>query len=352
MTQTGIENQEEFKTKTVFFGENNEGSIRILPASPSNVLFIETDGATADKLVLESGVIFIDAQESQAGISQLFTFANDTQFRFKDNSRPWLTANFDDREVHFGGDIQAEQQALPFIFDTGGSFYIAKIDGYNEIIELGNAVNHTEISRTGNVLLPAGFSTAGRYPIKFQAGTALTTPETGVIEFHDDRFHITNVAERQVIDRSSCVETSTTTVTNTVVETTIYTCPLPANIMKVGNHIHIEANGIISNATAADDITIRLYVGTDLISAYAPAIGNVTNENWSVEVEVTVRTVGAAGTIASHGHVEINGSGVIANELDTIDTTAANDITVTVEWNNAKAGNTISLYQGVSHWSN
>ena len=159
-------------------------------------------------------------------------------------------------------------------------------------------------------------------------------------------------AQPVAIGRSSCVETSTTTVANTTTETAIYTCPLPANCLKVGNHLHIGCSGIISNATAADDITINVYVGTDLINTYNPAIGNVTGANWHVELTMTVRTVGASGTIASHGHIEIDGSEDVANELDTIDTTGANDITVKVQWDNAKAGNTISSYQGVAHWSN
>ena len=218
------------------------------------------------------------------------------------------------------------------------------------VLDLGDGLVTTTGTVTGYLRASAGTTTVA--PLKIATGTALTTPETGAVEFHDDKFWITNVDTRRVIDRTSCVETSTTTVADTTTETAIYTCPIPANSLKVGNHLHIECSGIISNATAADDITINVYFGTDLINTFNPAILNVTNANWHAALNVTVRTIGGSGTIASHGHVEIDGSEDTANELDTIDTTGANDITVKVIWDNQKIGNTISSYQGAAHWSN
>jgi hypothetical protein len=217
---------------------------------------------------------------------------------------------------------------------------------------LGDGSSVATFQAGGHLLLPAGTATAGTAPLKFTSGEALTTPEAGALEFHDNRLYLTNVAARRAIDRTSCVETSTTTVANDDTEQTIYTCANPANSLKVGNHLHVKVSGIITNATAADDITINTYVGTDLIETFNPAIGNVTNADWHASIEMTVRTVGAAGTIATHGHVEIDGNEDTANELDTVDTTGANNITITVQWDNAKAGNIISLYQGVTHWSN
>jgi len=190
------------------------------------------------------------------------------------------------------------------------------------------------------------------HPIVISDQSLLGTPVMGALEFDNDRLYITDVATQRAITRSSSIETSTTTVTDTVTETTIYTSPLPANSLKVGNHIHLNCNGIITNATAADDITINLYVGTDLIETFNPAIGNVTNADWHIELEMTVRTVGAAGTIASHGHIAIDGNDDHTSELDAVDTTGANDITLTVIWDNAKAGNIISLYQCSTIWHN
>ena len=234
-----------------------------------------------------------------------------------------------------------------YIIDIGAGGVRGSTDFVFNAVGLGIGVNPT-----ARLNLAAGTAVAGTSPLKFTGGVALAVPEAGVLEFHDDRLYLTNIAVRRAVDRTSCVEITTTTVTNTAVETTIYTCPNAANSLRVGNHIHIEASGIITTATAADDITIRVYVGADLINTYNPAIGNIAGADWHAELDVTIRTIGGAGTIASHGHVEIDGNEDVANELDVINTAVANDITITVEWDNAKAGNVISLYQGTAHWSN
>jgi len=45
----------------------------------------------------------------------------------------------------------------------------------------GDGTNETSISPTGNILLPAGAAAAGKYPIKFQAGTALAAADADLV---------------------------------------------------------------------------------------------------------------------------------------------------------------------------
>lgn len=142
------------------------------------------------------------------------------------------------------------------------------------------------------------------------------------------------------------VITSTTTVSNTVTETTLYTAPIPANTLKAKTVLTVFTSGVITNATAADDITINVYIGSTLVETYNPAIGNVTGADWHTITEIVTRSIGATGSLAVHGEVHINGNVQYDNSIQTIDTTAAEDITVKVQWDNAKAGNTISIYQG------
>lgn len=216
-----------------------------------------------------------------------------------------------------------------------------KVDGTGR---LGIGMGATAL--TAKVHIGAGTATAGTAPLKFTSGTALTTPEAGVLEYHNDRLHITNVASRRVIDRTSDVITSTTTVTNTVTETAIYTGSIVANEFKVGNLIKVRARGVLTNATAADDITVNIYIGSTLVETFTPAIGVVTAAPWDAVFELCVRSVGVTGSVAFHGEVFLNGSNDEANSIQTIDTTAAENLTVKVQWANAKVGNTISIYQG------
>lgn len=193
-------------------------------------------------------------------------------------------------------------------------------------------------------------------PLTLDTGSLLGTPVAGTLEFDNDRMYLTNVAVQRVLDRTSDVITSTTTVANTVAETTLYTGTLGADALKAGNVIKTYTSGTISNASASDDITIRKYIGTTLVEEFHPAIGNISGSDWHMNNIMTVRSVGATGSIAVHGLVEIHGETSVEeetyNSIETIDTTIAEDITVTVQWDAAKAGNTISVYQGMMEFKN
>jgi len=200
--------------------------------------------------------------------------------------------------------------------------------------------------------LAAGAAAAGSAPLKFTSGTLLTSPEAGAFEYSNDKMYITSVATQRVIDRTSDVATSTVTVSNTITETTVYTGTIPANDLRVGNVVKVSISGVLTNATATDDITINIYIGSTLVGTFKPAIGNVTGANWCVETRMTVRSTGASGSTAFHGQIDIDNSKQVDDSIETIDTTAAEDITVKVQWDNAKASNTISLYQGWLEFKN
>jgi len=146
------------------------------------------------------------------------------------------------------------------------------------------------------------------------------------------------------------VETTTVTVSNTVTETALYTAREYANRLAAGNVIRVHANGVISNATAADDITFKIYIGSTLLETFNPAIGNVSGAVWHVDLSFTVRSIGASGSTAYYGNLEIVDGTTLyedrAASVQAVNTTTRNDITVKVTWDNAKSGNTISLYQG------
>lgn len=188
--------------------------------------------------------------------------------------------------------------------------------------------------------------TTTKEPLKFTNGSLLSSPVKGAMEFANDRLYFTAVGKQRAIDRTSDVVTSTTTVSNTTTETTVWTGTIGANDLKVGNILKIFTSGLITNDSAADDITINVYIGSTLVETYNPAIGNVANADWHTITQLCVRSVGASGSIAVHGEIYLNGNIGYDNSIQTIDTTVAENITVKVQWDNAKTGNTISLYQG------
>lgn len=182
--------------------------------------------------------------------------------------------------------------------------------------------------------------------IVIDSNPLLSSLRSGALEFYNDRMYFTDAGVRRVLDRSSDVITSSTTVSNTTTETTIYTGDMPSDSFKVGNVFQVRTNGIISNATSNDEITMRVYIGSTMVSSFKPPIGNITDEEWHSDFEITVRSVGGSGSLAFHGFVQIAARSQRDVSIETIDTTAQEDVTVTVQWDNARAGNEITIYQG------
>jgi len=228
----------------------------------------------------------------------------------------------------------------------------------------GDGTNETSISPTGNILLPAGAAAAGKYPIKFQAGTALAAVEAGVLEFHDGRLYMTNVAHRRALDRTSDAIVATTTVANTADETALMVIPMEANSLNVGNMFKLHAEGVVSNNgnSADNNVTIRIRIGsitgTSVLTLLLETKA-LTDEHWDFDANSTQRTLGVSGSRALHAHIAIIDSADCSTlgencaiGLGTVDTTATMDVYITAQWATADANNTISIYQGYIEFKN
>jgi len=149
----------------------------------------------------------------------------------------------------------------------------------------------------------------------------------------------------------------------TVVSATINTAPeqsiigtgvgslsIPANAFSVGDSFHGKMGGLI-NATGGggrSEITIRIKTGaTVLASTGVFDLDNATNQGWEIELDFTIATIGAAGSICTNGNFAYtkNGSrqvfGYIFQDVQPIDTTISNTLDITVEWNVLNGGDDI-----------
>jgi hypothetical protein len=201
---------------------------------------------------------------------------------------------------------------------------------------------------TSRIILPAGSDVSGGVPAKFNSGPLATGANivAGNFEFYDGRWYITGTAKQRVIDRTGGVIVASTEVVNTSVETTLWTESISANAMRAGRIYKLHADGITTNATNGDDLTLNVYFGSTLVGTLTPATATFSNTQWELNFNVTVRTTGAGGTAASNGSINIGTVNAVTATLPSIDTTAINTITVKAKWNNAKAGNSVSIYQG------
>ena len=135
-----------------------------------------------------------------------------------------------------------------------------------------------------------------------------------------------------------------------IVGTGVGSLSIPANAFSVGDSFHGKIGGLI-NATGGggrSEITIRIKTGaTVLASTGVFDLDNATNQGWEIELDFTIATIGAAGSICTNGNFAYtkDGSrqvfGYIFQDVQPIDTTISNTLDVTVEWNVLNAGDDI-----------
>ena len=150
---------------------------------------------------------------------------------------------------------------------------------------------------------------------------------------------------------------NSTIVTNTTAETTIIgtgvgTLTVPANGFSVGDSFRAVFGGVI-NAENNQTIRIRMRTGAVLLLDSGPQnLGSaVIDDVWSLNVDFTIRQIGAAGvaSIVSLGgfhytktnNASVQGFGFNVVNSTTFDTTISNTLDITVEWGSASTGNNI-----------
>jgi hypothetical protein len=146
------------------------------------------------------------------------------------------------------------------------------------------------------------------------------------------------------------------TVTNTTTETTVIgtgtgTLTVGANQFSVGDSYRADFGGVL-NVANNQTIRIRIKTGSVILAdSGVQAITNITSDIWSLSINFTIRTTGAA-TVASivtlggfHYTKTNNGTveGFSWNAVNntTFNTTISNTLDVTVQWGSASTSNQI-----------
>ena len=135
--------------------------------------------------------------------------------------------------------------------------------------------------------------------------------------------------------------TITGTTETSVIGTGVGSLIIPANAFKVGDSFHGKIGGIISDTANTDDITIRIKAGATVLAttgAFALDTTAATGEGWEMELDFTIATLGATGSICTNGnfaYTKTNDkkvSGYVFQDVQPIDTTVSNTLDITVEW--------------------
>ncbi len=148
-------------------------------------------------------------------------------------------------------------------------------------------------------------------------------------------------------------------ITNTIAETSLInggvgTLSVPANGFKVGDSFRAIVAGVL-NTGNNQTITIKVKAGNNssiiLVNSGAKSISNISNNVFSLNIDFTVRALGAAGTASIvtlgtfHYTKTSNGvtEGFAFNQVDStnFDTTINNTLDITVQWGAASTSNSI-----------
>lgn len=145
------------------------------------------------------------------------------------------------------------------------------------------------------------------------------------------------------------------TVGNTLVETSVVgagigSLTIPANGFKVGDSFHAKIGGLITTQPN-HTITIRAKSGSTVLETTGVVtLDLATNQPWELELDFTIRSIGATGVIKTNGNFIYNrdtGSyiGLALGDTEVFDTTVSNTLDITVEWGQEDVTDSITVQQ-------
>ena len=135
-------------------------------------------------------------------------------------------------------------------------------------------------------------------------------------------------------------------ISNTTDEVVIFTGFILADQFQIADVYQIHIFGSFSTFAASQSLTARVYVGSTEVAEIVLSPSNISNEPFHGLITITVRTIGAAGTVSVYSQFYVEGEHDSLDEEETIDTTTSNNITISFQWGAANAGNIVEITQG------
>jgi hypothetical protein len=206
---------------------------------------------------------------------------------------------------------------------------------------------------TAYLHLAAGGIAAGSAPLKFTTQAAgLTSVEQGAMELIGNSLQFTQLAKRRGVAMTQSTRTSTTTLQNSTTESAaLLTIEHGAGYLEVGK---MEEGSIIGKIEQRNNgnayITIRVkYAGSTILTFTTTNSDAIpTGTSFELKVTTTCRSTGASGTLQVNATMLVGGNEVASSGsiLVNIDTTTAQDTTVTAQWAEANASDILTIDQG------
>lgn len=200
--------------------------------------------------------------------------------------------------------------------------------------------------------VPAGTTAATTAPVRLTTqANGLTTVEQGAIELIGNSLQFTQLAKRRGVAMTQDVLTSDVTLGNSAVESAaLITAEHGAGYLQVGKCEEIVLRGIVrQTAAGGGQLQVRTKYAGVTIATTQTVIGVISaGTPFEFRVSATVRSVGGSGTMQINSVLWIDGVANIPDSttLASIDTTTAQNTTITMQWTSAQTDNTITINQG------
>jgi len=199
----------------------------------------------------------------------------------------------------------------------------------------------------GRFIVRPGEAAAGLAGFVMQPGTLLTVPVAGTLEFDGTGIYLTAINHRRFISMASDSLITTQTAT-TILPTTLWTGITNADELSVHRVYVIKGCGLINNQNSAANVTIAIGFGGTIVVTLTTPVVKLTNDPFRFEIFITIRATGVipTGQVSTHGILEV-GTAIThtVTESTAIDTTIANDMTLTAVWSAEHADNWLKLTQ-------
>jgi hypothetical protein len=151
---------------------------------------------------------------------------------------------------------------------------------------------------------------------------------------------------------ANSVPVAATNIETTIIGSGIGTLSVPANGFSIGDSFQASLDGILSCVgTATLHIHVKTLAGVILADTGIIAMDAATSKSWLLNLYFTIRNIGGTtvASISSGGlfsyikNSGINFEGFVLSTINntTFDTTIANTLVITAQWNTTNAGNSI-----------
>lgn len=185
-------------------------------------------------------------------------------------------------------------------------------------------------------------------PLKLPARALASTAVGGALEYDGDALYFTERGQQRPITLANDTRTSDLTVADTTNETEIHSSSVIADELRAGQMYRVTLLGKFSTASSSDFFTLRFKVGGTTVLTGQMTAKNVADAHFHAIFTLTIRSSGGSGSYAAQMEAQLGEETLdITPTTDTVDTTVAEDITCTVQWDAAAAGNTLTVMQSL-----